>query len=155
MEDKKTFFDYMGQFFATYGIIVTIFMGFGEIVGKEACELSSLFSLGKQGLSLETLFQLFVFSAIITLAQITFLTDKWIRSMSLIFRNVCFFVCIVLVMISFVVLFNWFPINEIRAWFGFFASFMLCSLVGITISRWKEKVENKKMEKALSKFQKD
>ena len=43
----------------------------------------------------------------------------------------------------------------VGAWIGFFVSFLFCSFVGITVSRWKEKVENIKMEKALSKFQKD
>lgn len=43
----------------------------------------------------------------------------------------------------------------VGAWIGFFVSFLFCSFVSITVSRWKEKVENIKMEKALSKFQKD
>ena len=50
MEEKKTIFDYIGQLFATYGIIVAIFLIFGSCIGSLAKGHSSLFPWEKKGL---------------------------------------------------------------------------------------------------------
>ena len=153
MEDRKTIFSYIGQLFATYGIIVSIFMIFSVTIGDMAKEHSTLFELGKQGLTVATLFQLIVLALIITVAQILFLTDKLIKSMNVIARNVCFFGCIVAAMVVFAICFDWFPINEVRAWVGFGVSFVICTALSITISKLEERTENQKMEQALAKLQ--
>ena len=155
MEEKKTIFDYIGQLFATYGIIVAIFLIFGSCIGSLAKGHSSLFSLGKEGFAINTLFELLLLAVIITGTQIVFLTDKWIKNMSLVLRNVFFFGIIVIVMVVFSIVFGWFPVNEAKAWIGFFISFFICTVISITISKLEEKAENKKMEQALEKFQKD
>ena len=155
MEEKKTIFDYIGQLFATYGIIVAIFLIFGSCIGSLAKDHSTLFSLGKEGFAMNTLFELLLLAVIITGTQIVFLTDKWIKNMSLILRNVFFFGIIVIVMAVFAIVFGWFPVNEAKAWIGFFISFFICTLISITISKLEEKAENRKMEQALEKFQKD
>ena len=155
MEEKKTIFDYIGQLFATYGIIVAIFLIFGSCIGSLAKDHSTLFSLGKEGFAMNTLFELLLLAVIITGTQIVFLTDKWIKNMSLILRNVFFFGIIVIVMAVFAIVFGWVPVNEAKAWIGFFISFFICTVISITISRLEEKAENRKMERALEKFQKD
>lgn len=155
MEDRKTIFSYIGQLFATYGIIVVIFMIFSVTIGDRAKEHSSLFEMGKQGLTLGTLFQLLILAFIITVAQILFLTDKLIKNMNLIARNVCFFGCIVVAMIVFAVCFDWFPVTEVKAWIGFGVSFVICTALSIIISKLEENAENKKMEQALAKLQSD
>ena len=104
---------------------------------------------------MNTLFELLLLAVIITGTQIVFLTDKWIKNMSLVLRNVFFFGIIVIVMAVFSIVFAWFPVNEAKAWIGFFISFFICTVISITISRLEEKAENKKMEQALKKFQKD
>lgn len=153
MEENKTIFNYITQLFATYGIMVAIFMIFGVTIGNLANGHSSLFALGTLGFSTETLFQLLLLATIITLAQITFLTDRWIKNMGLILRNICFFGCIVIVMAVFAAVFVWFPIKEVKAWIGFGASFFVCTAVSIVISKLEEKAENKKMQQALHRFQ--
>ena len=47
MEEKKTIFNYIGQAFATFGIIVTLFIAFSLIIGESSGEYSTLFVLGK------------------------------------------------------------------------------------------------------------
>ena len=155
MKENKTIFDYIGQLFTIYGVIVTIFMIFGVIIGNSASKYSSLFALGNLGFSINTLFQLLILAFIITIAQVLFLTDKWIKHMRLLIRNICFFGCIVILMVVFAIAFAWFPINEVKAWISFGVSFLICTVISITISRLEEKAENKKMEQALQKFQKN
>lgn len=152
MEDKKTIFDYFGQLFATYGITVAIFIVFGMVVGEEAGEYSTLFALGNRGISIQTLAQLLLLALVITIVQILFLTDKWVKNMQLLLRNVCFFGCICVAIVVFAALFAWFPIGDMKAWIGFTVSFAVCTVVSVVIGRAEEKAENRKMEQALKKF---
>lgn len=152
MEQKKTVFNYIGQLFATYGIIVTIIIVFVSIVGENAKDLSSLYQFGSRGLASSTLVQLLILACIITLAQILFLTDQWIKNMNLILRNILFFATICVVIGVFAAVFVWFPINNVKAWLAFVITFVICTCISVFISKLQENVENKKMEQALEKF---
>ena len=152
MEQKKTILNYIGQLFATYGIIVTIFIVFVSVVGENAKDLSSLYQFGNQGLALDTLVQLLMLACIVTLAQILYLTDQWIKNMNIILRNILFFATICVVMGVFVAIFVWFPINNVKAWVAFAVSFVICTCISVFISKLQENAENKKMEQALEKF---
>ena len=81
MEENKSIFSYITQLFATYGLIVVIFMIFGSVIGDLASEHSTLFSMKNAGFSISTLAQLFLLALVITVTQIVFLTDKWIKSL--------------------------------------------------------------------------
>lgn len=151
MEQKKTIFNYIGQLFATYGIIVTIFIVFVSVVGESAKDLSSLYQFGNQGLALNTLVQLLMLTCIITLARILYLTDQWIKNMNIVLRNILFFATICVVIVVFAVIFVWFPINDVRAWVAFAVSFVICTCICGFI-KLQENAENKKMEQALEKF---
>lgn len=154
MEENKTIFNYVSQVFATFGIIVLIFMIFSMVVGNIVIGYSSLFELGNQGLSIATLMQLFLLSILISAGQIIFLTDRWIKNISLLLRDIIFFVVVFAAVILFVVVFDWFPVNDVKAWSSFVLSFSVCTTIGVIISRLKEKSENKKMAQALEKYRK-
>ena len=139
---------------STFGIILLLFVLFGLTIGDSAKEYSSLFTLGSQDFSTATILQLFLLSVIISLAQITFLTDRWIQNLALILRNILFFTTVILTIVIFVILFDWFPIDDLSAWAGFALSFAACTAASVAISRLKEKTENKKMEQALGRMQK-
>lgn len=47
--------------------------------------------------------------------------------------------------------FGWFPIDMWQAWLGFFVSFGTCFAISLFIMKWKEKVENRKMEEGLKR----
>lgn len=155
MEENKSIFSYITQLFATYGLIVVIFMIFGIVIGDLASEHSTLFSMKNAGFSISTLAQLFLLALVITVTQIVFLTDKWIKNMSMVIRYTLFFGIIVAMMILFSIVFAWFPINQVEAWIGFLISFLICTVISIAMTNLVEKAENKKMEQALKKLQKD
>lgn len=154
MERSKTIFNYIGQLFATYGIIVTIFIAFTYLIGDNAKNMSSLYRLGSQGLSLATLIQLLALACIITFAQILLLTDHWIKSMYMVLRNIIFFVTICVAIGGFAVIFEWFPVSNIMAWVAFVISYIVCTGISVFISKLRENAENKKMEQALDKLKK-
>ena len=154
MEDNKTIFNYIGHLFATYGIIVLIFIFLGITIGADASNYSSLFQLGNQGLSFTVLLQLLLLAIIISISQIIFLTDKLIKQMSLLIRIILFYGLIVLTIIVFVIVFQWFPAQNINAWIGFVISFTICTTLSVIINRLKEQTDNKKMEQALNQLKK-
>ena len=153
MKEKKTAFTYISQVFATYGIIVTIFILFSLLIGEGTGSYSPLFQLGKAGLTLRTLRQLLLLSAVITFVQVLFLTDRWIKNMSILRRNMLFFVLVFVAIVGMILLFGWFPVNDLLAWVGFLISFVVSMGISVLISRLKERAENRRMEAALEKYQ--
>ncbi len=152
MEEKKTIFNYIGQAFATFGIIVTLFIAFSLIIGESSGEYSTLFVLGKEGLTIATLLQLLILSVLLTVSQTAFLTDVWIRSMSASLRNILFFTSVMAAVIVMVIVCRWFPLDDWKAWAGFIVSFALCTVIGVLVSRMRERAENARMQEALEKY---
>ena len=152
MEDKKSIFYYVSTVFATYGVIILIFVVLNMLIGEDAYGYSSLFEYGGKGLSVSSLIQLFVLSVIICVARNILFSDRWITNLSMLIRNTIFFGLITVVIVVFVLIFRWFPIDDIAAWIGFIVSFAVCSFLGVMISRIREKTENEKMNLALEKY---
>ena len=152
MEEKKTIFNYISQAFATYGIIVLVFVVFNILLGDVAGDYSALFALGKDGMSIPVLLELLLLAIMITFAQVLFLTDKWIENMSMIIRYVLFFGTVMIVMIVMIIVFNWFPIGDMYAWGGFVISYTVSMITSALLTRLKERTENSKMQEALDKY---
>lgn len=152
MEEKKTIFNYIRQAFATYGIIVLVFVVFNILLGDVAGDYSALFALGKDGMSIPVLLELLLLAIMITFAQVLFLTDKWIENMSMIIRYVLFFGTVMIVMIVMIIVFNWIPIGDMYAWGGFVISYTVSMITSALLTRLKERTENSKMQEALDKY---
>lgn len=152
MEDKKTIFGYLGELFAIYGIIMLMFVILNLTLGDTAKGYSSFFEYGSGSLSTNTMLQIFLFAVIVCAARNIFLTDRLIKKMSILARYIAFFLMITIVIVVFIILFAWFPADDISAWIGFVISFAVCSATGVLISKLKEKEENKKMAQALERF---
>ena len=154
MEEKKSVFAYISQVFATFGVIVAIFIAFCLLIGESTAGYSTLFELGGKGLTVATLLELLLLAALITFGQVLFFTDRWIKNMSIICRNIFFFLSVLGSIVVMIVLFRWFPISDFRAWAGFAVSFALSMGIGILVSRVKERAENARMQAALDQYQK-
>ena len=152
MEDNKSVFYYISGLFATYGVIVLIFIFLNMLTGDAASGYSTLFEYGSRAFSISTLLQLFALAVIISVLRTVLFSDRWIKNMSIILRNVLFFAMITMAIVFFVIVFRWFPPSDITAWIGFIISFAICSTLGILISRIREKTENDKMNRALEKY---
>lgn len=152
MERDKTVFDYIESFFKTFGIVVTIFTALSFFVGDMASEYSAFFILGSRGLTTKSLAQLFVFVAILELADTLFMTDKWIKDMKMVVRNILFFLSVFTVICIFAYVFHWFPFTYVGAWIGFFICYFVCTGIGTVLYKMKENAINKKMEQALRRI---
>ena len=155
MEKEKTIFDYISQVFVIFGATVLILNMFCLLFGKDAKELSTLFSLGDQGLSVATMLQFLAMSVFITVWRFLFFTDKVIKNLSLSLRTAGMFTAVVLTIIMFVLLFGWFPLDDWKAWLGFAVSFVISVGLSLLLSVLKEKTEEEKMAKALERLKEE
>ncbi len=75
MERKETVFDYLEQIFIIFGITIAVLNIFCLMFGEEAKAFSSMFTLGKNGLSVPTMVQFFFVSVIIATLRFILFTD--------------------------------------------------------------------------------
>lgn len=153
MEGRKTIFDYLGQVFITFGFSIVMLNLFCVLVGEDAREVSTIFTMGNKGLTVATMAQFFAVSVCITALQAVFFTDRFIREMSVTLRTVCMLTSVVSVILAGTFMFGWFPVNQWQSWAGFFLSFGVCFAGSLCLMTLKERTENRKMEEALRKLQ--
>lgn len=152
MEDRKSIFDYVGQVFITFGFSVMALNLLCILVGEYAQDVSSIYSMGKEGLSTATMMQFFGVSACITGLRFLFFSDRIIRQMSITMRTVCMLISVICLILCCVIMFEWFPVDMWQPWVGFFVTFALCFVGSMTVTRLKEKTENRKMAEALRRL---
>lgn len=152
MEERKMVFDYIGQVFTIFGITVMLLVLLGMLFGEEAQGISSLFNLGKEGISMDTLLQFLVVSAATVLLRWVFFSDALIKRMFTVGRTVGMLISIVGVIVVMTLCFDWFPVNMWEPWVMFFLCFGICFVASVGIMYMKEKMENRKMEEALEKL---
>ncbi len=152
MEKKYNIFDLLGQIIFIFGVTVICLSVFVIMFGADAQGMSTIFTLGNQGLAVATLGQFLLMSVIITVVRFVLFTDFVIKGWPVAVRTMCMFVLIVMIIGIFAAEFGWFPVNDVKAWILFFVSFFVCCVVSVTLSVWKEKKENEKMQEALERM---
>lgn len=152
MEHNKTFFDYIAKIFFVFGFTVMIFIVLTVVFGNVAKENSTLFALGNTGLAISSLVELFLLSSCIVFFRFLFLTDTLIKSLSVTLRTVALVSSIFVLVILFIVIFHWFPVDLPIAWFSFALCFFVCFVLSLVITSYKDHLENKKMQDALDKM---
>ncbi|MDE7367336.1 MAG: hypothetical protein K2N24_08270 [Lachnospiraceae bacterium] len=155
MEEKKTIFDYIGQVFLTFGITIGILNIFCLLFGDSAKEISTIFSLGSDGLSIRTTFQFFLASLCIVIAKFIFFTDVFIKKMSIAMRTVCMVSTVLIVLAVFIRICGWFPVNMWQPWLMFFLCFGISFAISMGVTIFKERMENRKMEEALDRLKRE
>lgn len=153
MDKKTTIFDLVGQIFIIFGFSIIFLIIFAYFFGDSGFGYSSIFALGTEGLTLSTLLQFLLTSTIIALLRQLFFMDGVIKNMSIPARTVGLFTSVIVMIVLFVWMFDWFPVNDWLPWVLFLICFAISSLGGYLISMLKEKATNKKMQEALERMQ--
>lgn len=152
MLQKRSIYDFMANVMMIYGIAVASLTVFCAIFGKDAMKMSTMFRLGNEGLALYTLGEMFLLAVAVSAAQWLFFTDLVIKNVSITVRTVLMFSSIIAAIALAVILFGWFPVNEILPWVLFLVCFTFYAAVSVYMSVLKEKNENKKMQEALDRL---
>lgn len=155
MEERKTIFDYIGQVFMIFGFTMLLLSVFCLLFGESAKEYSTMFTLGKEGIRIGTMMQFLLASVFTVTLRWLFFTDVFLKNMSVPLRAVGMVISELLVIIVLILLFGWFPVDEWLPWLMFFTSFAICFVVSVTVTVFKERMENKRMEEALERLRKE
>ena len=155
MKEKMKYLSWLAkEIIASFGAGAATLCVLNWLMGEKVKDISPIFSLGKAGISLDTLAQFLLLAVFSVIVKDVFMTDRWIKNMSVFLRKSLYFFVIVLGVFVMSRLFKWFPADAARAWicFGIFFS---VAMVFITIlTRTKEITENNKLQEALEEFQK-
>lgn len=122
------------------------------VVGESAKELSTLFALGSKGLAFSTIAQLFGMSLIITILNEFILESKWLEKTMALWRIIIMLTAIVITVICFILMFGWFPIDNVYAWIGFALSFGSGFGISTAVMTIKTKMENQKYERSFLEY---
>lgn len=155
MQDRKTILDYIYKVLAIFGFTMISIILLARIFGESAKEISTLFSLESEGVSVDTMVQFLIFSAINTLIEYIFFTDRFIKDLSLVLRTIFMVATILLSSVVFIILFGWFPINRWNTWLAFLICFFICFVVSAVLSYIKSKWENEKLAIGLKKLKEE
>ena len=142
----------MEQTFMIYGFSIIFVLIFCVLFGEDAKSLSTMFSLGNQGIGVETLIQYFLLSMIISLLKTILFTDGIIKGMPGVVRIVLMFTGVILSVVIFIVACGWFPVDNLVAWMMFFLNFFVCTVVSVVISSVRDRIENRKLDEALQRL---
>ena len=152
MKENKSIFDYLAHAFTIFGITLLILAVLSLLCGDDAREVSTIFALGKKGIPTVTIFQFFLTSVLTAVMNGLFFSDEVIKRMPIWGRTVGMLFAEVLMIVIFVALFGWFPMDMWEPWFMFFVTFLICFGVSVAVTVLREREENRKMESALAKM---
>lgn len=152
MIKEKTVFDFLSQVMVVWGVSVLSLCFFCVLFGETGQEYSSIFGLGSAGIPVSTLIQFLGLAVLIVGFKYVFFTDCLIKNLGIWLRSSLMFAGIILTIVIFVALFQWFPINQIKPWIMFVVCFSICSAVSVLVSVIKEKSDNRKMQEALERM---
>ncbi len=152
MNEKKTILNYIAQVFCLFGFTMIIMMSFSALFGETAKNYSKLFTAGEAGVPVAIMAQFLSLSVINVFIRYLFLTNRLIKEMSLWIRVSLTVFTVLLTIILFIVIFEWFPIYMWQPWALFIGSFLVCFMIGTFVTTVQNKIENKKLAEGLAKL---
>ncbi len=155
MDKKFSILEFCSQVFTIYGITIVLLNIFCILFGASAQEISTIFSMGSQGLGVATSFQFFLAVLVITILRFIFMTDILIVKMPTAVRIAAMFAGTFAIILVFIIAFDWFPADLPMAWIMFLICFVVCCTAGTVISLIAEKQENRKLEEALKRYKEE
>lgn len=155
MKSDNTMFDYLAQVFMVFGIAMMCMVVFSAVFGDDAKGYSTMFQLGKEGVSIETMVQYFLLIVVIITLKFIFFTDALIKKMSLTVRTALMFTLVIVAIAAFIIMFDWFPVMEWIPWVMFIVCFAVSALISTFVSMLKEKADSKKMQQALERMKRE
>ncbi len=150
-DKNETLFDWLEQVFLVFGIAMMCMVVFCILFGDNARGYSTMFELGKAGLSISTMVQFFLLIVIIITLKFILFTDAWLKKMSIAVRTILMFAFSIIALVLFVIMFGWFPAGEWLAWVMLGVCFAVSSVISTFISVLREKAENQKLQQALER----
>lgn len=139
------------EIFIIFSVMVLFISISGVVMGDYASKYS-LYQLGNKGIAYETLFQILAIAIMISVLEIVFISEKIIKNLMTLWRTILFLASILLVMIGFILIFDWFPATDPLPWISFLISFGGCFIISSIFMIIKTRVDNEKYDRLLSEY---
>jgi MFS family permease len=153
MDDKKniatTLFRNITETFAI-SLIVMVFTGW--MLSGTAFERDDVFIFGVEGLSYQSIAQIFAWSCILGTLITVLSTDIFYKKTMLLWRCAVLFVLGLATSVTFAIVFRWFPLGMWTAWAGFVGFFVIGFGAGLSIMLIITKRSDRLYEKRLSEY---
>ncbi len=154
MSRKEYIMDFANHMCMTFSILIVSLSICSLIIGGKIKDYSSLFVMGQQGLSVETIFQMLLSSLIITSFRGLIYSELIKNTVSRTKRASILASLIFVLIVIFIHLFRWFPKDATLVWVVFALSFSISTILGIYLSFLSEQRHNRNMSVALEQLQK-
>ncbi|MBB2184436.1 hypothetical protein H0486_16265 [Lachnospiraceae bacterium MD1] len=145
---------FLGEVLVVFSVTMLFVSIIGSIWGDEIQNYSTMYLLGRKGISYITLLQFLIVSFLVTLVKSFFTSERFLKNRSTLQRIILMLFSIVLIMVVCIAVFGWFPINSFSGWVGFILSFGGCFACGTVIKIVRLEQENEKYEQLLSDYKK-
>ncbi|MDE7363210.1 MAG: hypothetical protein K2N38_14905 [Oscillospiraceae bacterium] len=155
MDKDFSVLKFLSQVFMIYGITTGLLNVFCILFGTSAHGLSTIFSLGNEGIGVATSFQFLLAVSVIVGLRSVIMTDILIKKIPLAVRIIAMFAGAFLTIIVFIFLFDWFPADMPLAWIMFIVCFIISCIVSTLMSVLAEKHENRRLEEALKRYKEE
>ena len=143
------------QALAIFAILIIVISALSSFLGQEAAQYSTLFALGGNGLSINTIWELGLFSLVVSLLRSLMYSNRIFKNITMTMRTVMILVIMIVAATVFVILFGWFSLNDAKAWVSYAVSLLLSIAASTVISAISENKINKEMQIALEQLQEE
>ena len=124
MKEKMKYLNWLiKEIMASFGGGIVTLALMSYLLGDGVAQFSPVFGLGRRGIPLEIVVQFLLLAAFSVIVKDVFMTDRWIKNMSVFLRKTLYFFVIILGVFVMSRLFKWFPADAARAWIFFGAFF--------------------------------
>lgn len=154
MERKITVAQFAISTLVAFTVMILFLTLIGPLVGGDAKEISTLFSLGSQGISYATIRQTLVMALYASIVQVVFLSNWIVKKMMLLWRTILVFFFILTGIGALSVWFRWLPLNNTVAWVAYLFSFAGACSLSTLLMVVKTRRESAQVEKKLEEYKK-
>ena len=153
MEDKLLKkYRFVTQFMLIFSIMVLSILIPGSFMEKSAKEYSTFFAMAPHGISFASLWQMLAAAFGVTLIQNIIFETKVFQKMMTLYKTILMLACILILIIIFVLLFGWFPVDMAMGWISFIATFALCFIVSAAVMVTKTRRESQTYDRLLTEY---
>lgn len=145
-------FKIISQAAIIFSFMILFIIIIGNVFGDSVKEFSTMFQLGSSGVASSTVLQVVVSSLIISCLKAFLFSEKYFGNMMVLWRSVILILSIFIMIICFVIIFGWFPMDNVSAWISFILSFGVCTGVSTIIMVIKTKSESEKYDRLLTDY---
>lgn len=152
IKNDNTKYNFITQVLNLFAVDVLLLIVLTSLVGDYTKDMSSLYRLGSKGLAVSTLLQFLLNAIFIISLKSVFYSDKIFKNMMTLWRTVFMLLGTLSVTAVFIIVFKWFPVDNVYAWIFFFIMFVGGCVSSTLFMIIRIKVKNKKYHQLLSDY---